>query len=227
MPTILITGASRGLGKEFARQFAADGWRVIATCRTLEGGANLRDLKGNIEVHLLDVLDHRAIDRLSTDFKAEAIDCLLNNAGVYGLKGARFGASDYDTWTKEFQINVHSPMKMAEAFIEQVARSNRKQIVTLTSKMGSITDNEIGGSYVYRSSKAAMNAVVKSLSIDLADRGVTCVALHPGWVRTDMGGPDGLIDPPESVAGMKAVIEDLDISKGGRFYNYDGSEIPW
>jgi len=227
MPTILITGASRGLGKEFTRQFAADGWRVIATCRSLEGGANLRDVEGNIEVHLLDVLDHRAIEKLSDDLKDESIDCLLNNAGVYGLKGAGFGDSDYDVWTKEFQTNVHSPMKMAEAFIEQVARSDRKQIVTLTSKMGSIGDNEAGGSYVYRSSKAAMNAVVKSLSIDLKGRGVTCAALHPGWVRTDMGGPAGLIDAPESVAGMKAVIEGLDISKTGQFFNYDGTAIPW
>lgn len=227
MPTVLITGASRGLGKEFTRQFAADGWRVIATCRSLEGGANLRDVEGNVEVHLLDVLDHQAIEKLSEELKDEAIDCLLNNAGVYGVKGAGFGESNYDAWITEFRTNVHAPMKMAESFVEQVARSERKLIVTLTSKMGSIADNEAGGSYVYRSSKAAMNAVNKSLSIDLKERGISCVALHPGWVRTDMGGSSGLIDAPESVSGMKSVIEGLDISKTGQFFNYDGTSIPW
>ncbi|MCW9033193.1 MAG: SDR family oxidoreductase [Rhodospirillales bacterium] len=227
MPTVLITGASRGLGKEFTRQYAADGWRVIATCRTMEGGANLRDVEGNLEVHLLDILDHGAIEKFSTELKNESIDVLLNNAGVYGVKGAGFGESNYEAWTREFQTNVHGPMKMAESFIEQVARSEQKIIATLTSKMGSISDNQMGGSYVYRSSKAAMNAVNKSLSIDLKGRGVSCVALHPGWVRTDMGGPQGLIDAPESVNGMRQVIGEVDLSKTGHFYNYDGTEIPW
>ncbi len=227
MPTILITGASRGLGKEFTRQYAADGWRVIATCRTMEGGANLRDVEGNVEVHLLDVLDHGSIEKLSDEFKDETIDVLLNNAGVYGVKGAGFGETRYDAWTTEFQTNVHAPMKMAECFIEQVARSERKIIATMSSKMGSMADNEAGGSYVYRSSKAAMNAVNKSLSIDLKGRGVSCVVLHPGWVRTDMGGPAGLIDAPESIRGLRQVINSVDISKTGRFYNYDGTEIPW
>jgi NAD(P)-dependent dehydrogenase (short-subunit alcohol dehydrogenase family) len=227
MPTVLITGASRGLGLEYARQYAGDGWRVIATCRNPENAMELASLEGEVETHALDIGDHGQILSLADSLRKEAIDLLLNNAGIFGPRPSKLGDIEYDTWENVIRINVMSPLMVCESFSDHVAASNLKKIAIMSSKMGSIDDNNSGGSYVYRSTKAALNAVMKSLSIDLEPRGVTVAILHPGWVRTDMGGPSGLIDAPESVNGLRQVIEGLNLKKSGRFYNYDGSEIPW
>jgi len=225
--TVLVTGANRGLGLEFVRQYAADGWRVLACCRTLEGTAALRDVEGKVETYILDVSSFPAIEKLANELKGQTIDVLLNNAGIYGSKSSLFGSVDYDEWLKVLHIDTMAPLKMAECFVDHVATSDLKRIVTLSSKMGSIDDNTSGGSYVYRSSKGAMNVVNKSMAVDLGRMGITSVVLHPGWVKTDMGGPNGLIDAQESVSGMKNVIDGLDLSKSGHFFNYDGNEIPW
>ncbi len=227
MPTLLVTGANRGLGLEFVRQYAADGWRVLACCRTLDGAASLRDVVGQVETYILDVANFPAIEKLAADLNGQAIDVLLNNAGIYGSKSSLFGSVDYEEWMKVLHIDTMAPLKMAESFVEHVAKSDLKRIVTVSSKMGSIADNGSGGSYVYRSSKSAVNAVMKSVSNDLRPMGVTCAVLHPGWVQTDMGGPNALISAEESVRGMKGVIDGLDLSKAGKFFNYDGNEIPW
>ncbi|MDH3474704.1 MAG: SDR family oxidoreductase, partial [Rhodospirillales bacterium] len=155
-----------------------------------------------------------------------AVDLLINNAGVYGPRDDTKKVA-FDRWGEVFEVNTIAPLRVAQRFLEQVARSERKLIVNISSRMGSIGDNTGGGEYIYRSSKAALNMVVKSLSVDLAGRGVTVVAFHPGWVQTDMGGPSAVITPEESVAGMRAVIEGLTPADTGRFLNYDGSEIPW
>ena len=227
MPTLLVTGATRGLGLEFVRQYAADGWRVLACCRTLEGAAALRDVEGLVETYILDVANFPAIEKLAADLKGQTIDVLLNNAGIYGSKSSLFGSVDYDEWLKVLHIDTMAPLKMAECFVEHVAKSELKRIVTVSSKMGSIADNTSGGSYVYRSSKGAVNVVTKSMANDLKPMGVTCAVLHPGWVMTDMGGPNALISAEESVRGMKGVIDGLDLSQSGKFFNYDGNEIPW
>jgi len=227
MPTLLVTGANRGLGLEFVRQYAADGWRVLACCRTLEGAATLRDVEGAVETYILDVANFPAIEKLAADLKGQTIDVLLNNAGIYGSKSSQFGSVDYDEWLGVLHIDTMAPLKMAESFIEHVAKSELKRIVTVSSKMGSIADNTSGGSYVYRSSKGAVNVVTKSMANDLKSRGVTCAVLHPGWVMTDMGGPNALISAEESVRGMKGVIDGLDLLQSGKFFNYDGNEIPW
>lgn len=227
MPTLLVTGANRGLGLEFVRQYAADGWRVLACCRTLEGAATLRDVEGAVETYILDVANFPAIEKLAADLKGQTIDVLLNNAGIYGSKSSQFGSVDYDEWLRVLHIDTMAPLKMAESFIEHVAKSELKRIVTVSSKMGSIADNTSGGSYVYRSSKGAVNVVTKSMANDLKSRGVTCAVLHPGWVMTDMGGPNALISAEESVRGMKGVIDGLDLLQSGKFFNYDGNEIPW
>ncbi|RMD62229.1 MAG: SDR family oxidoreductase [Alphaproteobacteria bacterium] len=230
MPTVLLTGANRGIGLEFARSFAADGWRVIACCRNPDKARDLKALAATapeqISVRRLDVTDGLKVASLARELADVAIDVLLNNAGVYGPRTG-FGETDYDAWLPVFAVNTLAPMRMAERFVEHVARSERRLIVNISSRMGSITENTTGGAYIYRSSKAALNMVGKSLAIDLAERGIAVVAFHPGWVQTDMGGPNAQITVAESVAGMRRLIDRLTIDDSGRFYAYDGREIPW
>lgn len=231
MPTALITGANRGLGLEFARQFATDGWHVLATCRAPARATELARLTAQhpaLEIHGLDVADHRTIEDLARELRDRPIDLLLSNAGVYGDSGdSGFGRLDYGEWARTFHINTMAAARLAECFVGHVARSERRLMVALTSLMGSMGDNASGGSYLYRSSKAALNAVMKSLSIDLQPRGIGVLILHPGWVKTEMGGPHGLITPQQSVAGMRAIIERYTPADAGRLLNYDGAELPW
>lgn len=232
MKTTLITGASRGIGLEFCRQYAVDGWRVLACCRLPEKADGLNRLAAQypdlVKVHALDVADHVEIERLTQVLAGESIDLLINNAGIYpGSDKGGFGHTDYAEWLLAFRVNTMAPLKMAEAFAAQIARSKQKTIVTITSMMGSIADNGSGGSYLYRSSKAAVNMVVKSLAIDLKQLGITAVVLHPGWVQTDMGGPNALISAEQSVSGIRKVISKLTPADSGRFFAYDGKEIPW
>ena len=227
MPTVMITGSNRGLGLECARQYADEGWRVIATCRNPGNAIKLASLKGELEIHALDISDHGQILSLADSLRREAIDLLLNNAGIFDPSPSHLVDIDYKDWENFIRINVMSPLMICATFSDHVAASNLKKIAIMSSKMGSIEDNNSGGSYIYRSTKAALNAVMKSLSIDLAPRGISVAILHPGWVRTDMGGPNGLIDAPESVNGLLKVIKDLNLKNSGRFYSYDGSEIAW
>lgn len=232
MTTALITGASRGIGLEFCRQYAAEGWRVLACCRHPEKSDALNKLAalypGLIEMHALDVEDHEQIEHLAQVLASESIDLLVNNAGIYPDSDNRgFGRTDYAEWMRAFRINTMAPLKMAESFARQIAGSKLKTIVTITSMMGSIADNRGGGSYLYRSSKAAVNMVVKSLSIDLKPGGITAVVFHPGWVKTDMGGPNALVSAEQSVSGMRRSIGRLTIADSGKFFGYDDQEIPW
>ena len=227
MPTVMITGASRGLGLDFARQYAAEGWRVIATCRTPDAAAALAEVKGTVEIHPLDVADHATIGTLAGVLDGQAIDLMVNNAGIFGPRPADLGTIDYHGWGEVMRVNVMGPLKVAELFTEHVARSVLKLMVAISSRRGSIADNDIGGSYIYRSSKAALNSVMKSLSVDLKARGIAVVMFHPGWVATDMGGAGALLDPPESGAAMIKAISALGLEDGGRFINHDGTEVPW
>ena len=226
MPTVLITGANRGIGLEFVRSFAADGWRVHAGCRIPEKAKKLKAIAGDVTCHHADVTDGLQVANFARDLSDEPIDLLINHAGVYGPRGGS-GKIDFDAWGEVFEVNTIAPLRVAKRFLEQVSKSERKQIVNISSRMGSIAENTGGGEYIYRSSKAALNMVVKSLSIDLAGRGITVVAFHPGWVQTDMGGPGAAITPEESVAGMRRVIESLTPANTGRFFAYDSSDIPW
>ncbi len=219
MSTVLITGASRGIGREFADQFAADGWRVIATCRNPE--------QYDGEAHALDVTDAASVAALGQAMAGETIDLLINNAGIYGPRSLPFDALDYDAWSQVLQTNLMGPMRVAAALAGPVLASEQKKMVFISSKVGSISDNSSGGSYIYRSSKTALNMAVKSLSLDLSGKGVITLLLHPGWVQTDMGGSSGLVDTATSVAGMRAIIGRADATHSGKFFNYDGSELPW
>jgi NAD(P)-dependent dehydrogenase (short-subunit alcohol dehydrogenase family) len=231
MQSTLITGANRGLGLEFARQYAADGWQVYAACRHPGSASELQHLAEasdhKLRIMALDVTDLASVKAAAAELDGQAIDILLNNAGVGGARGQTIGNLDYEAWAKVLDVNTMGPMRVAEAFVDHVASSGRKLIVTLTSGMGSIADNASGGAFAYRSSKAAVNMVVRSLAIDLAPRGITCVVVNPGWVQTDMGGPHATMTPAESVKRLRDLIETFGPAQSGKFFNHDGREYAW
>ena len=226
MPTVLITGAARGLGLDFTKQYAAKGWKVLACSRSAEG---LKGLKGDIHHHKLEVTDYKAVKALAAKLKDEAIDVLICNAGVGGERGSNaqdLGTLDPELWRHIFEVNTLAPLMMAEAFVEHVARSQQKKMIGISSILGSIANNN-GGRYFYRASKTALNMEWSVLAKDVEARGVICVALHPGWVQTDMGGPTATLTIDQSVPGMVKVIDGLKSSDNGRFLQYDGGELPW
>ncbi len=227
MSTILVTGANRGLGLEFVRSYAADGWRVHACCRHPEKAKELSEIAGDVVVHKLDVTDGLRVASLARALADEPIDILINNAGVYHAEAGEFGKIDYGTWVEELKVNTVAPARMIERFVEQVAASERKLIVNISSGMGSIGLTTGGDSIIYRSSKAGLNMVVKCLANALADRGIIVIALSPGWVTTDMGGPNAEITSAQSIANMRRVIDGLTPADTGGFYNHEGKERPW
>ena len=226
MPTVLITGANRGIGLEFTRAYAKDGWTVHACCRHPDKAKDLKAVAGEVVTHKLDVTDGLQVASLARELADTPIDLLINNAGIYGPRTG-FQETDYDDWLEVFQVNTLAPMRVVERFVDHVAKSDRKLIVNISSKMGSIAEATSGRSYVYRSSKAALNMVTKLLSVDLAEKGIAVIAFHPGWVQTDMGGEDAAVPTTESVAGMRAVIGQVTPTDTGSFFNYDGSTLPW
>jgi len=233
MSTVLITGASRGLGLEFARQYGAAGWDVLACARNPATAADLQrlasDTGARMSVRALDVTDFGAIDALAAELADRAIDILINDAGTMGARGTgSFEASMFTEWEQVFRLNAFAPMKMAQAFVTHVARSAEKKIVSISTVMASMARNTLGGFYAYRASKAALNAITVSMAVDLGRKhGIIAAALHPGWVRTDMGGARAEIDAQSSVAGMRRVIAGLTKERAGRFWAYDGAELPW
>lgn len=228
---ILITGANRGIGLEMVRYAIEQGWRVFACCRDPHNADNLFNhaklSNGLVSVHIADMQELATIQALSYELRNDPIDILMNNAGIYGSDKNKFGSVDSESWLQTFQVNSIAPLKMVEAFAEQLFMGKRKLVACMSSKMGSIADNGYGNSYLYRSSKAALNAVVKSLSIDLKEHGIISVALHPGWVKTDMGGPDAEITTRECVESLFSHLLLLTLEDSGRFIDIDGSDIPW
>jgi len=231
MPSVLITGANRGLGFEFARQYLLDGWRVFATCRDPLAADRLQDLAksggSKLTVVAMDVTDSISVRKAVAQINNVAIDVTINSAGITGVSGQRPGHIDYDSWARVLNVNTMGPLRVLEAFVGHLARSERKLAISITSGMGSLADNTSGGSIAYRSSKAALNMVMRSAAIDLAPRGIACILINPGWVKTDMGGPGATLTPQESVAWMPGLIEKLSPAQSGKFFHYDGSEYPW
>jgi NAD(P)-dependent dehydrogenase (short-subunit alcohol dehydrogenase family) len=209
MPTALITGAGRGLGKELSRQYEADGWRVIGTTR-----------------REFDVTDFAQVRTFAAGLKGVPIDLLFCNAGIAGKRGTSIGSFDYGSWEEVLRVNVLGAAAVAEAFVENVAASERKTIAFMSSRLGSIA--ETGGDTIpYSTSKAALNMVVRAFSVLLAPRGIVVLALHPGWVRTDMGGTGAPLEPEESVRGLRRLIAALERNDTGKFFSHDGAVIPW
>lgn len=220
MPTALITGANRGLGLEFARQYSADGWRVIATVRNPASVAELKAVSGDVRVDALDVADFAAVHALAARID-EPIDHLICNAGVMG----KHREVDPASWLHTLAVNTVAPTLLAQALVDRIAPSGK--VVAITSKMGSIADNQSGGGIIYRSSKAALNAAWRSLAIDWRDRDLSVAMLHPGWVKTRMGGDSAPTPPEESIAGLRRVIAGLTRGQSGSFLDYQGNSIPW
>lgn len=222
MPTILITGANRGLGLEFAKQYAADGWRVLATLRDPLQGAALSAT--GAEIYVCDVSSPAQISQLANTLRGVQLDILLANAGQYPDRDG-LGAVEAESFLQGMAVNALAPVLLAQAFLP--ALTGRKIIAALSSKMGSIAENTTGGSYAYRASKAALNMAYKSLSLDPAAQDAIVVLLSPGWVQTDMGGAQAPLAPPQAIAGMRKVLAEVTRHQSGAFIHYDGSTIAW
>ena len=230
--SILITGSNRGLGLEWARQYALLGWRVYATCRRPDEAEDLHTLASqhdNLSIHLLDVTSRTDIDDLSRALKGEPIDLLINNAGVYFERWGkdRLGVIDYGDWERTLQVNSLGPMRVCEALMENVAASQRRLLVAITSHMGSIADIGSPNDYAYRSSKAALNAAMVGLAHEVKQHGIGVLLLHPGWVRTRMGGESAPVSSKQSVQGMRGLIDGFALARTGAFLRYDGRPMPW
>ena len=226
--TVLITGTNRGLGLEFVEQYSQLGWKVLACCRDLNNANELFNLQKkfpSIEILELDVGNLNDINVLSNKLKDRTIDVLINNAGIY--RSGTLGSVDPKAWIESFKINTIAPYILIEALISQIIKSDLKKIISITSKMGSIDDNTSGGSYIYRTSKTALNSMMRSLTHDLASKGISTLTLHPGWVRTDMGGANAWINSSESVIGMIKQIKKLSQENSGRYLDYAGKTIKW
>jgi len=224
MTTVLITGANRGLGLEFARQYQADGADVIACCRRPQQADSLKAL--GIRIEELDVSDPAGIARLAASLKGVPIDILINNAGIWGPKQQDTDAIDFDRLAEVIAVNSIAPLRLARALKANLLAGRDKKLVVLTSKMGSISDSS-GGSVAYRASKAALNMIMHAVSKDWAREGILVAILHPGWVQTDMGGPEAPLTVTPAIAGMRARIAELGPATSGRFIDYAGREIGW
>jgi NAD(P)-dependent dehydrogenase (short-subunit alcohol dehydrogenase family) len=234
MPTTLISGASRGLGLEFARQYAEEGWQVIAGCRNPDRAAELQAVArqtGKVDIQSLDVADGGSVAALARRLAGQPIDLLINNAGVGQRGGDQLGEIDYQAWLEVLSTNSLGPVRVTEALIENVAASGQKRVITISSGLGSLTLTAqgigFGAAYQYRTSKAAVDMAMLVMAQQVKARGITVVLLSPGWVRTDMGGPNAQLSPEESIASMRRVFDGLTLEDSGRFLSYDGSEIPW
>jgi NAD(P)-dependent dehydrogenase (short-subunit alcohol dehydrogenase family) len=223
MATIVITGCDTGLGVEFARQYAAEGHKVYATCLSPETAQETRAIAGDVEVQKLDMTDHAGIEAFAASLGGRPVDILLNNAGI-GRPHPPFGETDYANWRRILETNLIGPMKLVETLVENVAVSELKMMAFVSSRMGSIALNQSGGSYAYRSSKAGLNMVVKGLAVDLAPRHISVIALHPGWAATE---PGGRVPVAESVAGMRGVIHRAGRHHTGIFQTYHDQPLPW
>src|SRR5215211_765158 len=222
MPAVLITGASRGLGFELAKQYTVEGWRVIACCRKPEDAIALKKLvpsaRDMVSVVAMDVADNDTVRNAALTLKDVVVDILINSAGIAGVPQQSTGKIDYASWARVLDVNTMGPLRVLEAFTDNLARSERRLVVTITSAMGSLADNTSGGSIAYRSSKAAVNMVMRSAAIDLAPRGISCVVVNPGWVKTDMGGAHAPLTPAESVRSLRRLIETLGPGQSGKFF---------
>ncbi len=230
MATVLITGTNRGIGLEFVKQYLGRGETVLATCRdiaTADGLQSLAEGSDKLTLLQLDVNSDESRAAFASEIANTAVDIFINNAGIYGPRDASFGNVSADSWEEVMYVNAIAPMLLTQEIIGSLRQGADKKLVYITSKMGSIDDNSGGGSYIYRSSKTALNSVVRSLSVDLNSEGFSVGVVHPGWVRTDMGGPNGLIDTETSVNGMVGVIDNLNMGNTGQFFNYDGNPIAW
>jgi NAD(P)-dependent dehydrogenase (short-subunit alcohol dehydrogenase family) len=226
---VLITGANRGLGLEFAKEYCDAGWTVFATAREPDKADELHSLGERVHVVQLDVTDAASVAALAKALGKQPIDLLINNAGLGvtidgGPKLAQLKIADFE---RLMQVNAFGPVRVTQALLPNLRAGKGKMVVGITSGLGSITWNEQGGFYGYRESKAALDMFMRDLAAELRSEGFTCVAMMPGWVKTDMGGPNATLTPEESVTAMRKVFDRLKPSDSGKLWNYDGTTAPW
>ncbi len=224
MSTVLVIGASRGIGLEFARQYTADGARVIATVRRAEDTARLREL--GAKPLLLDVLDEAAVAQFGAQLHGEKLDVAIYNTGVYGPRTTAIAAPGGLDFDGVMHTNVRAPMQLIPQLVPALAATGGK-LALVSSRMGSISLMSSTSGWLYRVSKAAANAALRAASLELGPHGVVCVAFHPGWVRTEMGGASADIDAATSVAGMRRVLATANASQNGKFLNFNGEQLSW
>jgi NAD(P)-dependent dehydrogenase (short-subunit alcohol dehydrogenase family) len=232
MPSTLITGSNRGLGLEWVRQFAEDGWRVYAACRHPAEAKELRGMAerlNNITIHRMDVTRPDEINAVATELLHEPIDVLVNNAGVYLERYREIGLKklNYEDWEYTFRVNTIGALRVTEAFLYQVALSEKRLVVVISTHMASITDIAAPGDYYYRSTKAALNATMEGITQELKPKGIGILLLHPGWVKTRMGGEEASLMPSESVRGMRTLVGHFTVEDSGQIFRYDGEKVPW
>jgi NAD(P)-dependent dehydrogenase (short-subunit alcohol dehydrogenase family) len=220
MKHVVITGANRGIGLEFARHYHAEGWQVTGVCRNTS--SELKAFAAQV-IDGIDVTSKESVDRLVAALQGQTIDLLINNAGL--LQDEVLGTLDFDSLRLQMEINAFAPLRISEALLPNLQAGSK--IANITSRMGSIADNDSGGRYGYRASKAAFNALGRSMAIDLKERGIAVAQLHPGFVKTRMVNYGGLITAEESVAGLAERIEALDLENSGSFWHTNGEELPW
>jgi NAD(P)-dependent dehydrogenase (short-subunit alcohol dehydrogenase family) len=233
MSRVLITGANRGLGLEFARQYAAEGWDVIATSRNPEKSAELLELgrKNQVLLKALDVTIGKSVETLAHDLRGQTIDLLILNSAIYTRNRNKIGEIDFEWWRDAIETNLLGAIRVAQALLENVAASDRKQIAAISTGMGSIQGLKstigFGAVYQYRTSKAALNMAMSILAKELEPRGVSVVIFDPGWVKTDMGGPNAALTPEQSIGGMRKVLAGNPMDLTGKFVGYDGNPRVW
>jgi NAD(P)-dependent dehydrogenase (short-subunit alcohol dehydrogenase family) len=227
MPTILISGANRGLGFELARQYAEDGWTVHGTARRLEDGDEFRTLGMRCSLHPLEVTEQSSVQRLAQSLQGEPIDVMIANSGVSGDLTLKPEAITLPEMLGVMAVNVYGPLALSTALLPNLLLGNRKIACAMSSLMSSISLNDWGTQFVYRSSKSALNQMWRSLAVEWKPQGVTCLLLRPGKVKTRMTGYTGDLTPQESVTGLKAVINAADLTYSGRLIGYDGLDVPW
>lgn len=232
MQSVLVTGSNRGLGLEWVKQYAQLGWRVYATCRFPEQADDLQRLAmlhDTISIHQLDVTSKQQLDHITQQLDGYTLDLLINNAGTYFEQWGkdRLGMINYANWLETLDVNTLGAMRVTEALRNHLARGDKRLVVAISSHMGSIEDISSPNDYAYRSSKAGLNAAMKALSYELASYQIGVLLLHPGWVRTRMGGDSAPLTPQQSVYNMRILIDRFTLKKSGRFYRYDGTLIPW
>lgn len=230
--SLLITGANRGIGLEFVQQYSEKNYQVYCCCRDLKHCDALLKIARRfpyVKVYQVDITNTDQLAGIADELKDKPIDILINNAGIYGAADEYIGANPIDAagMLAAYNTNALAPLKVTEAFIPNLCQGKDKKIVAISSEMGSISQNKTGGSPAYRASKAALNAIMKTMSIDLNELGLKVLVLHPGWVKTDMGTDAAPLTAAESVAGMMAVIAQFDGSKNGQFLTYKGEELQW
>jgi len=231
METVLITGANRGIGLELTKQYLERESRVLASCRTPETAQALLDLKQihseALQIHPLEVTNEHSVNSLVGALRNEAIDVLINNAGVSGGKHQDIREMDYSWWANTLAVNTIAPFRITVALLDNLRRSRKPRVITLSSQLGSMLRATSSGYYAYRSSKSAVNKVMQGLAVDLRSDNIVVCPVHPGWVQTEMGGSNADLSVGQSASGLIQLIDRLELSDSGRFFKWNGEDHPW